>query len=272
MKSESSWASMAEFIGVLGPSLLEMHAIAISKLVRSGDRIEIGANLPAFWAGVMLANFNEVSITLQQSLCVLDTNEMRDASIPIAATAFGIRGATGFVRFYEVFDDFRRAPDLFAVGGMEVDPFGNTNLAGIPGESHSWKKRGPGPIGTTTMCAIAKRFVIMMNRHSRTSFVEHCTLTTGLGWGEGGESAYRAQYGGGPVMLLSPLGIFSFPNPEHRLTLRSLSPGVTVEELQDATGFDIVVDRTKMISMIPTESELAALRSGVDRYGVLRNG
>jgi len=51
------------------------------------------------------------------------------------------------------------------------------------------------------------------------------------------------------------------------MRVRSLHPGVTLDEVRDATGFDLVVDDELTTSREPTTSELALLDKVVDPEG-----
>lgn len=247
----------------------ELQAVAVSRLVGPGDRIEIGANVPTFWCGVMLALVtHSYGVRLRYALAVVDGRAITDMSPPEGATRFDLQGAVAYIPFHEVFDDWRRTPDLFAAGAIEVDRYGNMNLAGIP-NGEGWERRSVGPIGTTTMCAVAKRLVIIMSRHDLRTFVKRCRYITGLGWGEDGRSEYRGEYRGGPVMLLSPLGIFDF-NDDHRLRLKHVMPGVTADEIDERSSFPIDRAEGCEAPLAPTAAELDILRTQVDSKGVLR--
>ena len=41
---------------------------------------------------------------------------------------------------------------------------------------------------------------------------------------------------------MTNLGVFDFATDDHRMRLRTVHPGVTVEEVQEATGFELVID------------------------------
>jgi hypothetical protein len=51
------------------------------------------------------------------------------------------------------------------------------------------------------------------------------------------------------------------------MRLRSLHPGVTVEMVQDATGFPLVVPDDVPATRTPTDEELALLRDVLDPTG-----
>ena len=87
----------------------------------------------------------------------------------------------------------------------------------------------------------------------------------GPGHLEGGDSRERAGLPpGGPKLIVSPLGVFDFEPVSKQMRVRSLSPGVTLEQVRDATAFDLVVDGTPPVTTAPTAAELALLRSRVD--------
>ena len=50
----------------------------------------------------------------------------------------------------------------------------------------------------------------------------------------------------------------------------SLNPGITIEQVQKATGFELVIDGTPPVTAMPTTEELRDLRADVDSTGVLR--
>jgi acyl CoA:acetate/3-ketoacid CoA transferase beta subunit len=64
--------------------------------------------------------------------------------------------------------------------------------------------------------------------------------------------------------VVSNLGTFDFDTPDHRMRLRSLHPGVTVDEVAAATGFELVVPDQVPQSRLPTPDELRMLDEAID--------
>ncbi len=54
------------------------------------------------------------------------------------------------------------------------------------------------------------------------------------------------------------------------MRVMSLHPGVAIEQVQKATGFELLVDGTPPVTPMPTAQELRVLRENVDQTGVLR--
>jgi hypothetical protein len=56
--------------------------------------------------------------------------------------------------------------------------------------------------------------------------------------------------------VISNLGVFDFESPDHRMRVRSLHPGVTVDQLVAATGFELNIPDDVAESPIPTREDL----------------
>ena len=69
--------------------------------------------------------------------------------------------------------------------------------------------------------------------------------------------------------MLSPFGVFDFEPVSKRMRVLSLHPGVTLEQVQKQTGFELMVEHTPPVTSMPTVDELRVLRESVDTTGVL---
>ena len=63
---------------------------------------------------------------------------------------------------------------------------------------------------------------------------------------------------------MTNLAVLDFETPEHRMRLRSTHPGVTVDDVVAATGFELAVPDDVPVSRPPTAEELALLRDVID--------
>jgi glutaconate CoA-transferase subunit B len=70
--------------------------------------------------------------------------------------------------------------------------------------------------------------------------------------------------------VLSPFGVFDFEPVSKRMRVMSLNPGVTLDQVQKATGFELAIDGIPPVTAMPTAEELRVLRENVDSTGVLR--
>jgi len=250
-----------------GLGIRELDAVLISRLLRDGDRVLIGANLVAPRAGALLAAMTHApGLRICQALGWIDLAAV-DAPTP-PRTGMDVRDAAGaeaYLRDHEAYDDVRRLSTFFVVGGFEIDATGATNLLGIRRDGR-WLRRGPGAIGTTSMAVLAERTAVYATRHDPAVFVERCSLTSAPGW-----RTAAAGGGTGPVQCISPAGVFDFPEPDRRMRLLHVRPGWTPERVQEATGFAIAGLGEATAVPPPTERELEVLRERVDPDGRLRD-
>ena len=163
--------------------------------------------------------------------------------------------------------DMRRIGDVFYVGGLQVDRYGNTNLWGLKDREGHLALAGPGPVGTTTMGSFVGRTVITMTRHDSRTFVAACDFVTCLGHRapDGRSRSDLHLPGSGPSWVISPLGIFDF-NAEATMRLRFLPPGVSEPLVVEATGFPLDTLGVEEVAP-PSQDELVILRSLIDDTG-----
>jgi acyl CoA:acetate/3-ketoacid CoA transferase beta subunit len=143
------------------------------------------------------------------------------------------------------------------MGATQVDRYGNQNIAAL-GDPARPKVQLLGFRGApgNTVCNPTSYFV---PNHSPKVFVEQVDLVTGVGWDRGCLEIRR---------VVSNLGVFDFATDDHRMRLRTVHPGVTVEEVQEATAFDLVIDDTLDESRLPTDEELTLIRDVLDPQGL----
>jgi glutaconate CoA-transferase, subunit B len=153
-------------------------------------------------------------------------------------------------------------------GGIQVDKHGNINMIGI-GPHPRLKVRGPGTVGTIWMGSAPSN--VYVEHHSKRVFVEKCDYISGPGWLSGGDSRHKLLNGrDGPEYIWTPICVFDFTEDEHRARIASVHPGYTVEDVIANTGFEPAVEGKVPTTTPPTDWELDALRTKVDRNGVLK--
>lgn len=255
----------------------ELMACFLARDLRDGEHLQVGVALPVPEAAVRLAhilhgpNMELVFLGARMNVHHLE-------HLPLPAYGWDRR----VVRWAESYSDrghrFDRVKDwgrrVFFIGGIQVDPHGNTNLIGIGEDFRRLKFRGPGSVGTPTLTTHVGRYYIVLNGHSPRTFVERCDYVSTVGWGTGGADARRrlGLPGGGPKYCVTPLAVLDFTEDEKRLSIASVHPGVTVAEVVANTGFELLVPDTVPETVPPTPEELHVLRTRVDPGGTLRQG
>jgi glutaconate CoA-transferase subunit B len=252
----------------------ELLACYIASQIENGDRVFVGANLPVPRAGNLLAHLTH-GPDIKVSIGLISTNLLDEPELePFKfSTDYRMsRWAEAVVIHNDIFDAPRLCSDLFFVGGLQIDRFGNTNLIGLRGADGALAFRGPGSLGTTTMAYYAKRYYVYAPAHTPRVFVERCDYISVFGHGDGGDHRARLgldRFNDGPTSVITPLAILDHDTPDRRMRLQSTHPGVTVDDVVAATGFELVIPDHVPETRAPTEAQLALLRERIDRERLL---
>ena len=150
------------------------------------------------------------------------------------------------------------------MGASQVDRYGNQNLAAIgdyarPTVQLLGYRGAPGN-------TINDPTSYWVPNHGPKVFVERVDTVCGIGWDRAaalGDAGRWVEI----RRVVSNLGVFDFDSPDRRMRLRSVHPGVTVDEVVAATGFDLAIPDEVPTSRLPTEDELRLIRGVIDPEG-----
>ena len=149
--------------------------------------------------------------------------------------------------------------DVGFLGAAQVDRYGNINTTVI-GDYATPKIRLPGAGGAPEIAASCKDVFIIVRQNPRT-FVGQLDFVTSVGYGMGrGDRERLGLRGGGPVRVITDLGILEPDEGTCELLLTSVHQGVTVEQARSATGWELRTAPDVAMTEPPTHHELAVLR------------
>jgi glutaconate CoA-transferase subunit B len=149
--------------------------------------------------------------------------------------------------------------DYGFLGGAQIDMYGNLNSSFI-GDPDKPKVRLPGTGGANDIASLASRILVAMH-HEKKRFVEKVDFITTPGYLQGGDTRKKAGLlAGGTYKVITHLGIFGFDERSKRMRLETLHPGVTVEEVKERTGFELLIPDKITYTEPPTDEELRNLR------------
>ena len=161
----------------------EMMAVFISRHIRNGEYVALGANLPISTAGVILAHFTHAPDLKLGALSYLtnmaDLDEFGDLA-QVTDPAL-MRGAEAILSLEQALNAVPRM-DLCFTGCLQVDIHGNTNLIGVGHDHRALQFRGPGSLGSSTVMALVRRSFIHTGNHSPRTLVERCDFRSAVGW------------------------------------------------------------------------------------------
>ena len=157
------------------------------------------------------------------------------------------------------------------LSAAQVDRFGNLNSTVI-GSYDRPTVRLPGAGGAPEIATGCREVFIIM-RQSPRSFVSRLDFMTTPGHGDGVDRRTApATHVKGPTKVITDLCVME-PHPQAKeLTVTSLHPGVTIQQVKDATGWDVAFALNLTETSPPTSRELDVLRDLQKRTAVAHAG
>jgi glutaconate CoA-transferase, subunit B len=148
--------------------------------------------------------------------------------------------------------------DIGFMGGAQIDQYGNLNSSFI-GDPENPTTRLPGTGGGNDISSLTQMIVAM--KHEKRRFVGKVDFITSPGFIRGGTSRHDSGLlAGGMYRVVTDLAIMGFDETTKRMEVLALHPGVTIDEVRDNTGFDLVVADKLEKTAPPSERELQVLR------------
>ncbi len=234
----------------------EVCAVAIAELFRGDGEIVASPMglLPSIGARLAKLSF-EPDLLMSDGVAGLQANigAVGDKTTPVILE--------GIMPYRSVFDVVWSGKRHVLMGASQIDLYGNQNISALG----DWKQPKTQLLGArgapgNTICHPTSYWVA---KHSKRVFVEKVDFVSGLGYdraAELGEGGRFHEIRG----VVTNLAVLDFATPDNRMRLASVHPGVTVEEVVEATGFELVIPENVPETRLPTAAELQLLREVVD--------
>lgn len=182
--------------------------------------------------------------------------------LPLGATPAVVEG---YIPYRTVFDVVWSGRRHVIMGASQVDRFGNQNIAciGDPRKPKAQLLGMRGAPGNT----INHTTSYWVPGHSKRSFVAKVDVVSGVGYDRAAALGPRASRFHEIRRVVSNLGVFDFGGPDHAMRLVSVHPGVTVADVVEKTGFELVIGSDTPTTRLPTADEVAIIRT-IDPKGL----
>jgi glutaconate CoA-transferase subunit B len=243
---------------------MELMICCAARLLEDGKTAAIGTGVPC--AAAMLAQrmhaphlvllFEAGGVAPQLPTMPISVGDSRSFYHAVMATSMADIMETGQ----------RGLIDYTFLGGAQIDPYGNLNSTCI-GTYDRPKVRLPGSGGANDLASFCRRILVLI-QHDRRRFVEKLDFLTTPGYltGPGAREAAGLPPGGGPYRVITNLAVLGYNEETKRMEIQSLHPGVTLDQVRAATGFELGVREPLAVTQSPTAEELQLLREEVDPH------
>jgi glutaconate CoA-transferase subunit B len=254
-------------------TLDELMCALMAREIRDGDWVNHGAVVPLAGAALMLAKHTHAPTLdffyLGTVFNSVDPAE-NDLSRLMLEPELAYRSSRALITHYDILSFTLRGNCGFQfLRPIQIDAEGSVNVS-VVGDIDAPRYRFHG-IAVADAMVLVQRVGLYVTEHNPRVFPEKLMFRTGTGHVDAG--AWRERVGApgsGPVSVVTPLCVMDFDTPDRHARVRSVHPGVTVDEVREATGFDLVVDDSLHESEPPSDEELRVLREVVDPLATRR--
>lgn len=266
-----SWARPCEPSGRGGYTADELMACALARGIDDGSVCSVGSVSPLATVAYLLAkklyapelllitsNGGYVDVPLRPMAIV--SSEVMD----FRSAAVHLGGDDTYHWFYQ-----KGMVTHEVVSAAQIDQYGRTNNVEIR-RPDDRTLRLPGQGGMADVADMHRNFSLYLTRHSELNMVAEVDFVSAARAYHGKELRRSHGYQPGATSVLTNLGQFRFYPEPGRLVLTHVHPGITVEEVQENTGFPLMVSEELLETSPPTGEELRAIREEIDPLGIRR--
>src|SRR5215468_1033454 len=242
---------------------MELMICCASRVLEDGRTVAVGTGVPC--AAAMLAQrthaprltilFEAGGVAPQLPTMPISVGDSRTFHRAVMATSMA-----------DIMETCQRGLiDYTFLGGAQIDAYGNLNSTLIGGTYQKPKVRLPGSGGANDLASLCWRILVVTN-HDRRRFVEKLDFLTTPGYltGPGAREAAGLPAGTGPYRVITDLAVLGYHDLTKRMEVRSLHPGVGLEQVREATGFELGVAEGLGQTPPPDDEELCLLREEID--------
>lgn len=202
-------------------------------------------------------------LTFEPGLLTTDGGALLTAeAVPLGGPAGAVEGWLPFREHLWLVQNGRRH---VMMGASQIDRYGNTNISAI-GDWARPKSQLLGVRGApgNTICNPTSYWI---PKQSTRVFVPKVDMVSGVGHDRAAELGPSASRFHDLRRVVTDLAVFDFGTPDGSMRLVSVHPGVEVEQVRAATGFDLVVEGDVPETREPSGEELRLIREVLDPKG-----
>jgi acyl CoA:acetate/3-ketoacid CoA transferase beta subunit len=238
----------------------ELCAVAVAECFRGDAEI-----LASSFGVVPAVGARLAKLTFEPDLIMTDGIASLLQNVPPVSGPAAEPVVEGWMPFRTVFDLLWSGRRHVVMIASQIDRYGNQNFACIgphakPKAQLLGMRGAPGnTINHTTSYWIPN--------HNRRVFVEKVDVVSGVGYDRAAALGAQTSRFHEIRRVISNLGVFDFGAPDHAMRVVSVHPGVSIDEVVEATGFELAIEGEVLETRAPLSDELKIIREVLDPAG-----
>ncbi|MGH2662505.1 MAG: CoA-transferase subunit beta [Actinomycetota bacterium] len=187
-----------------------------------------------------------------------------EASLLVGNPAVGMgddeKVVEGWVPFRSVFDLVWAGKRHVMMGASQIDRLGNQNISAIG----DWKQPKVQLLGSRGAPGntVNHTTSYWVPNHSPRVFVKEVDFVSGVGYGRATGEGHEIR------RVVTNKAVLDFETSDRSMRLRSVHPGISVDDVKESTGFELSVPDEVEETRAPTKDELELIREVLDPQGL----
>ncbi len=236
----------------------ELMVVTAARELRNGETVLVGVGLPNLACNLAKRLHAPKLVMIYESGVV----GAKPSRLPLSiGDPCIVTNSESVCSMFEVFGYYLQPGrvDVGFLGGAQIDKFGNINTTVI-GDYRKPKVRLPGSGGACDIAHLVKK-ILIITPHQKRRFVNKLDFLTSPGKQlKKEEESLETNKEVREIKVITDLCVLSLHNRYGELVVEKLHPKVTLEEVQENTGWKLKVSEELKTTPEPKKAEIRVLR------------
>ena len=237
-------------------TLAELCIVAAAQAFRNdGEILATGIGvIPRLAASLAMKTFNrDLMMTDSEAWLLSEPN-------PLGARGEDFQQANEtWMGFSRIFDNVWSGKRHAMLGPTQIDKYGQSNTSALGGTYQQPKVMMLGARGFPGNSISHPNSFFVPSHNSRVFMAGECDFVSSIGYNPARLPRGRSLDEVDIRLVVTDLCVMDFGGPDHQVRLVSLHPGITVEQVQENTGYDIHIPDDVPTTTAPTAQQLAII-------------
>jgi len=243
-------------------TLAELCIVAAAQAFRNdGEVLATGIGvIPRLAASLAMKTFNrDLMMTDSEAWLLSEPN-------PLGARGADFQQANEtWMGFSRIFDNVWSGKRHAMLGPTQIDKYGQSNTSALGGTYQQPKVMMLGARGFPGNSISHPNSFFVPSHNSRVFMAGECDFVSSIGYNPARLPRGRSLDDVDIRLVVTDLCVMDFGGPDHQIRLVSLHPGITVEQVQENTGYDTHIPDDVPTTAAPSAEQLAII-AGMDPH------
>jgi glutaconate CoA-transferase subunit B len=237
-------------------TLAELCIVAAAEAFRGdGEVLATGIGvIPRLGASLAMKTFeSDLMMTDSEAWLLSEPNPLGkrgDDFVPATETWMG---------FSRIFDNVWSGKRHAMLGPTQIDRYGQSNTSALGGTYEAPKVMMLGARGFPGNSISHPNSFFVPSHNTRVFMDGECDFVSSIGYNPDRLPKGHALDDIEIRRVITDLCVMDFGGPDHQIRLLSLHPGITVEQVQENTGYPVFIPDEVPTTAAPTEEQLAII-------------